>query len=81
MIDLDEVKEDFKDVLPVRSFIVFEEHIEHIENSAFEFILEFLETILLLLFILAVAIASSSTWAGTASSLLFFFHNTSSFFK
>jgi glycerol uptake facilitator-like aquaporin len=81
MIDLDEVEEDFKDVFPVRSLIVFEENIEHVENSALEFILEFLKTILFLFFILAIAVASSSTRTGTTGSLFLFFHKTSSFFK
>lgn len=81
MIDLDEVEEDFKDVFPVRSLIVFEEHIEHVENSALEFILEFLETVLFLFFILATSVASSSARTRTTGSLFLFFHNTSSFFK
>lgn len=81
MIDLDEVEEYFQYVFPMRSLIVFEKHVKHVENSPLEFILEFLETILLLLFVLTVPIAASSARTGSTGSLFFFFHNSSSFFK
>ncbi len=79
MIDLNEVKEYFEYVLPVRGLIVLEEDVEHVKYGALELILELLKTILFLLLILRVVAVASTTSARASSSgpLLFFFHTPS----
>lgn len=44
MVDLHEINQNFHNMFPMRSFIIFEKHIEYIEYSAFDLIFKLLKS-------------------------------------